>query len=113
MWPQVVSHYQLEKNSWVLETCNDRERWAEAYLLGHFSDGMRSTQWCEGLNSYLKQFLKVRLRLFEFVEQYDRGVDRMHVANAEAKTATEHNIPILTTQLQSLNRHGRDVIVSR
>ncbi|KAH7846695.1 hypothetical protein Vadar_017068 [Vaccinium darrowii] len=33
----------------------------------------------------------------------------MRVADAEAETATQHSTPVLITQLQSLERHGREV----
>ncbi|KAI8522301.1 hypothetical protein RHMOL_RhmolUnG0005500 [Rhododendron molle] len=63
LWADMVSHYGVEINAWVLEMYSDRERsteayllghflemysdrerWTEAYLLGHFFVGMRSTQ---------------------------------------------------------------------
>ncbi|KAI8551617.1 hypothetical protein RHMOL_Rhmol06G0199800 [Rhododendron molle] len=88
---------------------SDRERWAEAYLLGHFFAGMRSTQRCEGMNRYLNRFVTVRLRLFEFVQQYHRGLARMRVADAGAETATKHSTPVLITQLKSLEKNGTEV----
>ncbi|KAI8530690.1 hypothetical protein RHMOL_Rhmol11G0079100 [Rhododendron molle] len=86
LWADMVSPYGLQTNAWVVEMYKDRERWAEAYLLAHFFAGMRTTQRCEGMNCYMNQFLKVRLRLFEFVQQYHRGLDRMRIADAEAET---------------------------
>ncbi|KAI8536731.1 hypothetical protein RHMOL_Rhmol10G0279800 [Rhododendron molle] len=105
----MVSHYGLQTNAWVVEIYKDRERWAEAYLLGHFFAGMRTTQRCEGMNSYMNQFLKVRLRLFEFVQQYHRGLDRMRIADAEAETVTEHSTPVLMTELKTLEKNGTEV----
>ncbi|KAF7142193.1 hypothetical protein RHSIM_Rhsim05G0159900 [Rhododendron simsii] len=109
LWADMVSHYGLETNAWVVEMYSDRERWAEAYLLGHFFAGMRSTQRYEGMNRYLNRFLTVRLRLFEFVQQYHRGLARMRVADAKAETATEHSTPVLITQLKSLEKNGTEV----
>ncbi|KAI8574614.1 hypothetical protein RHMOL_Rhmol01G0367800 [Rhododendron molle] len=109
IWADMVSHYGLQTNAWVVEMYSDRERWAEAYLLGHFFAGMRSTQRCEGMNRYLNRFVTVRLRLFEFVQQYHRGLARMRVADAGAETATEHSTPVLITQLKSLEKNGTEV----
>ncbi|KAG5524152.1 hypothetical protein RHGRI_030973 [Rhododendron griersonianum] len=103
----MVSHYGLETNAWVLEMYSDRERWAEAYLLGHFFAGMRSTQRCEGMNRYLHRFLTARL--YEFVEQYHRNLARMRVADARAETATEHNTSVSITALKSLEQNGAEV----
>ncbi|KAI8571684.1 hypothetical protein RHMOL_Rhmol01G0138400 [Rhododendron molle] len=109
IWADMVSHYGLQTNAWVVELYRDRERWVEAYLLGHFFAGMRSTQRCEGMNRYLNRFVTVRLRLFEFVQQYHRGLARMQVADAGAETATEHSTPVLITQLKSLEKNGTEV----
>ncbi|KAI8537235.1 hypothetical protein RHMOL_Rhmol09G0008700 [Rhododendron molle] len=108
IWADMVSHYGLQTNAWVVEMYSDRERWAEAYLLGHFFAGMRSTQRCEVMNSYLNRIVTVRLRLFEFVQQYHRGLTRMRVADAGAETATEHSTPVLITQLKSLEKNGTE-----
>ncbi|KAF7154613.1 hypothetical protein RHSIM_Rhsim01G0159200 [Rhododendron simsii] len=43
LWANMVSHYGLQTNAWVVEMYRDHERWAEAYLLGHFFAGMRTT----------------------------------------------------------------------
>ncbi|KAF7154642.1 hypothetical protein RHSIM_Rhsim01G0153900 [Rhododendron simsii] len=43
LWADMVSHYGLQTIAWVVEMYKDRERWAEAYLLGHFFAGMRTT----------------------------------------------------------------------
>ncbi|XP_058219904.1 protein FAR1-RELATED SEQUENCE 5-like [Rhododendron vialii] len=109
LWANLLSHYGLETNDWVLEMYRGHERWAEAYLLGHFFAGMRTTQRCEGMNYYLNQFLKVRPRLFEFVQQYHRGLARMRAAEAGAETVTKHSTLVLITQLKSLEKNGTEV----
>ncbi|KAF7148353.1 hypothetical protein RHSIM_Rhsim03G0126400 [Rhododendron simsii] len=88
---------------------SDRKRWAEAYLLGHFFARMRGTLHCEGMNCYLNRFLTVRLRLFEFVQQYHRGLARMRVVDTGAETATKHSTPVLITELKSLEKNGIEV----
>ncbi|KAI8572373.1 hypothetical protein RHMOL_Rhmol01G0193400 [Rhododendron molle] len=50
IWADMVSHCGLQTNAWVVEMYCDRERWAKAYLLGHFFARMRSTQRCEESN---------------------------------------------------------------
>ncbi|KAI8572264.1 hypothetical protein RHMOL_Rhmol01G0184700 [Rhododendron molle] len=58
LWADMVSHYGLQINAWVVEMYRDHERWAEAYFLGHFFAGMRTTQRCKGMSCYMNQFLK-------------------------------------------------------
>ncbi|KAF7113034.1 hypothetical protein RHSIM_RhsimUnG0167300 [Rhododendron simsii] len=102
IWADMVSHYGLETNAWVVEMYSDRKRWAEAYLLSHFFARMRSTLHCECMNCYLNLFLTVRLRLFEFVQQYHRGLARMRVVDAGAETATKHSTPDETQRASAL-----------
>ncbi|KAF7130425.1 hypothetical protein RHSIM_Rhsim10G0158300 [Rhododendron simsii] len=64
LWADIVSHYGLETNAWVLEMYRDRARWAEAYLIGHFFAGMRSTQRCEEQNG-AEVYTQYIFRLFQ------------------------------------------------
>ena len=64
-------------NRWVIEIYAKHKRWVEAYLCGNFFGGMRNTQRCESMNAYLNKFLKIRLRLYEFVQQFDRAIMRI------------------------------------
>ena len=58
-WAIVVAKYELETNNQVVEISCKHEMWAESYLSGYFFAGMKSTQRCEGMNAYLKDYLKV------------------------------------------------------
>ncbi|XP_034707036.1 protein FAR1-RELATED SEQUENCE 5-like [Vitis riparia] len=68
IWHGMVANLGLNENRWVTEIYGKRKRWAEAYLRGNFFGGMRTTQRCESMNAYLNRFLKIRLRLYEFVQ---------------------------------------------
>ncbi|KAF7145739.1 hypothetical protein RHSIM_Rhsim04G0114900 [Rhododendron simsii] len=84
-WAVLVKQYNIESNSWVVEAYRNRHKWAESYLRGHFFAGMSSSQRCEGMHGYFNRFLKVRLKLYEFVWHYDRAIARMRVNEAAAE----------------------------
>ena len=76
-WAEMVKKLGVHGNRWVMDVYAKRRRWAEAYLLGNFFAGMRTTQRCESMNAYLNRFLKLRLRLYEFLQHFDRALTRI------------------------------------
>ena len=85
VWHQMVENLGLNENRWVTEIYGKRKRWVEAYLRGKFFAGMRSTQRCESINTYLNRFLKICLQLYEFVQQFDRVILRIRQNEAKAE----------------------------
>ena len=39
-WQELVSHYGVQHRKWALDLCNDREKWAEAFLRWYFFVGI-------------------------------------------------------------------------
>ncbi|KAL7212173.1 hypothetical protein ACSBR2_014946 [Camellia fascicularis] len=110
---RMVKQYKLENNNWVLEIHRKRDKWAEAYLRGHMFAGMRSTQCFEGMNAYFNMFLEQKVRLYEFVAQYDRALARMCVNETETESKTENSFPVLTTPLRSLEKHATELFTRK
>ncbi|XP_027177588.1 protein FAR1-RELATED SEQUENCE 5-like [Coffea eugenioides] len=50
-WHLPVEKHNLKDNQWVVDLYNKREKWAAAFLRGHFFAGMKSTQRSEQLNA--------------------------------------------------------------
>ncbi|XP_059591593.1 protein FAR1-RELATED SEQUENCE 5-like [Vitis vinifera] len=105
VWHEMVANLGLNENRWVTEIYGKRKRWAEAYLHGNFFGGMRTTQRCESMNAYLNRFLKIRLRLYEFVQQFDRAILRIRQNEAKAKFESNNSSPVLSTKLSILENH--------
>ena len=98
-WKALVDSFGLENNNWISEVYSKRSKWAESYLRGQFFAGIKSTQRCEGMNSYFNHFLKTRLRLFEFVRQYDRTLAKIRENDPNDGHDIQHTSPVTTTQL--------------
>lgn len=98
-WNALVTKHQLETNEWVNKMYVDRHLWDEAYLLGNFFGGMRSTQRCEGFYAYLNQYVNMKLRLLDFVDQMARLIDRQQEIEGKDDFDSYDGKPILTTHL--------------
>ena len=66
-------------------------------------------QRCESMNAYLNHFLKSRLKLFEFVNNFDRTLSHIFHNEANAKFETHHSSTVLTTKLYALEKHAEIV----
>ncbi|XP_028091452.1 protein FAR1-RELATED SEQUENCE 5-like [Camellia sinensis] len=108
-WKNFVDKYGRHNNKWIAYVYCKRTLWAEAYLHGHFFAGAKSTQRCKSMNAFLNRFLKVRLRLFEFVRAYDRALARLRHNEAKAQSETENTTPILSTGMKRIERHAADI----
>ncbi|RYR13299.1 hypothetical protein Ahy_B04g070369 isoform A [Arachis hypogaea] len=73
-WSTAVESLGLMNNSWVKSTYELRHSWATAYLRGTFCVGYRTTSRCEGINAFIKGFLKSTNSLLELVQSLDRVV---------------------------------------
>ncbi|XP_010661460.1 protein FAR1-RELATED SEQUENCE 5-like [Vitis vinifera] len=109
VWHEMVANLGLNENRWVIEIYGKRKRWAEAYLRGNFFGGMRTTQRCESMNAYLNRFLKIRLRLYEFVQQFDRAILRIRQNEAKVEFESNNSSPVLSTKLSILENHAATV----
>ncbi|XP_028068810.1 protein FAR1-RELATED SEQUENCE 5-like [Camellia sinensis] len=74
---------------------------------------MRSTQRVEGMNAYFNIFLNQKVRLYEFVAQYDRALAKMRVNEAETESKIENSFPVLTTPLRSLEKHAAELFTRK
>lgn len=69
-WTELVNDYKLHDNTWVKDTYEKREQWAEPYFEGVFFAGHRTTGRAEAVNSFVKQFLKPKCSATDFVNFY-------------------------------------------
>ncbi|XP_058198578.1 protein FAR1-RELATED SEQUENCE 5-like [Rhododendron vialii] len=103
VWTNLVDNYNLHENNWAIEVYKKRHLWAEGYLRGIFFAGARSTQRVEGMNAFMNGFLKLRLRLFEFVQAYDRALAKLRHNEAKAQVESENSTPILSTAMKRIS----------
>ena len=102
----MIEKLGLHENCWVIEIYVYKKRWVEAYLLGNFFGEMRSTQRCEGMNVYLNWFLKIHLRLYELVQQFDKAITRIQHDEAKVEFESKNSWLVLSIKLSILENHA-------
>ena len=70
----MVGKFELHDNKWVKKAYRRKEMWANTYLRDKFSAGVRTTSPCEGINSFIKRFIKSRHNTLELVQNLDHTV---------------------------------------
>ncbi|KAL2939678.1 Protein FAR1-RELATED SEQUENCE 6 [Bienertia sinuspersici] len=75
-WNGAIDEYFLGENAWLAGLYHDREWWVPCYMKDMFWTGIRSTQRVENMNSFFDKYLTKHTRLYEFVQQYCKAVER-------------------------------------
>ncbi|RYR74180.1 hypothetical protein Ahy_A02g008812 [Arachis hypogaea] len=101
-WKTSVESLGLVDNSWVRSTYEIRESWATAYLRGAFCAGYRTTSRCEGINAFIKDFLKSSDSILELVHSLDQVVKDYRNNEVTAQFYSTYYTPVLTTGLDSI-----------
>ena len=74
-----------------------------------FFPEIRSTQRCESMNSYLNWFLKIHLRLYEFVKQFDKAITKISHNEDKVKFETNNSSPVLSIKRTIFENHAASV----
>lgn len=61
-WKRVVENYDVSNNRWVNKTYRLERIWASAYMRDYFLCGVRTTLICEGVNSFIKKYVRHKNR---------------------------------------------------
>ncbi|KAM0858945.1 hypothetical protein ACQ4PT_047538 [Festuca glaucescens] len=80
VWMQMLSMYALEKNPYLYQIYETRDKWAKPFFSGIFCARMTSTQRSKSANHMLKTYVPPGSAMHVFVKQfnklmYDRDVD--------------------------------------
>ncbi|RYR09985.1 hypothetical protein Ahy_B05g078429 isoform E [Arachis hypogaea] len=101
-WRTAVKSLGLMENSWVKSTYELRQSWATAYLRGTFCTSYKTTSRCEGINAFVKGFLKSTNSLLELVQSLDRVVKDYRNNELTAQFYSSYYTPVLTTGLDKI-----------
>ncbi|KAI8572535.1 hypothetical protein RHMOL_Rhmol01G0207100 [Rhododendron molle] len=105
-WKNLLDDYGLHQNKWAVDVYKKKTLWAEAYLRGIFFAGAKSTQRVEGMNAYMNRFLKLRLKLFEFVQSFDRALAKLRHNEAKVQVESVNSTPVLSTCMKRIEKHA-------
>ncbi|XP_020963404.1 protein FAR1-RELATED SEQUENCE 5-like [Arachis ipaensis] len=91
-WEEMIQKFDIGEDHWLLTKYANKKMWATAYLRGKFSAGVRTTSRCEGINSFLKRFIKSRETLLELVENLEHVVKEYR--NNELATTRVYTVEV-------------------
>lgn len=108
-WKEMVEKHDLNANPWIERMYKKRHMWAEAYLRGHFWAELRSIKICDGMSVYLNKFLQRKLKLYEFVQQYNKALRRVRHNEAKADYDTYSFKHVPSTPFVKIEKHAASV----
>ncbi|KAK2658736.1 hypothetical protein Ddye_005269 [Dipteronia dyeriana] len=83
-----------------------KHRWAEAYLKGHFFTSMETTQRCEGMNNYVKDYVCSHEKLFEFIPQIEMALILLRNNFFSVEYISKCKSPVILSHLKPLEEHA-------
>ncbi|RYR13815.1 hypothetical protein Ahy_B04g070602 isoform E [Arachis hypogaea] len=101
-WRTSIESLSLGQNTWVQLTYDIKESWATAYLRGRFYAGYRTTSRCEGINSFIKVFLKSTDSILELVHSLDRVVKDYRNNDVTAQFYSTYYTSMLNTGFRAI-----------
>ncbi|XP_016168828.1 protein FAR1-RELATED SEQUENCE 5-like [Arachis ipaensis] len=103
-WEEMIQKFDIDEDHWLLTKYANKAMWATAYLCGKFSAGVRTTSRCEGINSFLKRFIKSQETLLALVENLERVVKEYRNNELVAQFKSMYSKSVLTTGLDSIKQ---------
>ena len=73
-WNHTITSHHLQKNEWLANLYEERERWVLAFLNSNFFARMSSTQHSELMNAFCNGYLHSSTPLKVFVEQFENAL---------------------------------------
>ncbi|XP_021749397.1 protein FAR-RED IMPAIRED RESPONSE 1-like [Chenopodium quinoa] len=95
-WEDLMKAYpKVRDKKWAKDLYSVKSKWAEAFMVGHFYAGMRSTQRCESMNSSLKTVITSKIMLYRFVELYDQVLEHIRFEEDQDDYISTHKFPVI------------------
>jgi zinc finger SWIM domain-containing protein 3 len=110
-WNELLTKYNLQENSWMLNLYDLREKWAAVYR-DSFTADMTTTQRSEGMNNVYKKRFRRKLGLSELIVECEkvsaslRENELYEDFKSRMKTPVNYipNFPLLKTAVESYTR---------
>jgi hypothetical protein len=71
---ELVKKHQLETNPWIAKTYDNKLLWASAYLRHKLFGRIRTISQCEAINAIIKNYVRKKGCIFEFMHNYDQAL---------------------------------------
>ncbi|XP_027171783.1 protein FAR1-RELATED SEQUENCE 5-like [Coffea eugenioides] len=112
-WHLLVEKHNLRDNQWVVDLYNKREKWAAAFLRGHFFAGMKSTQRSEQLNATAHKYLQFKMLLYPFAHRFELFLSKVRRNEHKEECITSQSSPVLITHLRELEGNAASIFTRK
>ncbi|KAL3684069.1 hypothetical protein R1sor_002091 [Riccia sorocarpa] len=97
VWVILIDQYKLTENRHIKDLFQLREYWCPVWTRGYFTAGMTITQRSESINRFMDYFMGTQTKLHEFVDAFDKAMDKRADSMITATTREKLLLPKLST----------------
>lgn len=111
-WDKLVEKYGIANNPWIDTMYETRASWASTFMQDKFFAGIRTTSLCEGINSFIKNYLHCKCSLLDFLFNFERAMKKYRHNELESDFKSSYGEPVMTTALSGIE-YGAAKILTR
>ncbi|CAJ2629418.1 unnamed protein product [Trifolium pratense] len=108
-WQRIIDEHGLSGNPWTRKVYETRKSWAAAFMRSDMFYGMRTTSMCEGLNSFIKNFVQKRSTLVEFVRDFHRALAEYRNQEMTSDFVSTYYKPVMLTHMPGLEQKVSEI----
>jgi hypothetical protein len=112
-WKRVVENFDLSNNRWVKKIYRLKRMWASAYMRDHFLCGVRTTSICEGVNSFIKKYVRHKNSLVDFLHNFERALKEYRHNELLSDFKSFYYHPMLTTALTTFESEASKIFTGK
>ncbi|XP_060669123.1 protein FAR1-RELATED SEQUENCE 5-like [Ziziphus jujuba] len=101
-WNAMLEKYDLKDNDWLIQMFDLRNKWALVYGRETFCADMTTTQWSEGMNNVIKNYVSYQHNLLRFFEHFQRLIEDCHYEELKADFKATQSTPSLSFPVEIL-----------
>lgn len=107
-WKVMLDTYKLQKNKWLKELFDERDKWAVAFGRYAFYADLKNSELIESFNRNLMDHSNPDLDILQIFEHFERVVSDLRCKELEASYDIFEHLPLLLGNVILL-KHARDV----
>ncbi|XP_057452323.1 protein FAR1-RELATED SEQUENCE 5-like [Lotus japonicus] len=103
-WETMVEKYDLGEDKWIKQMYETKEMWVAPFMRERFFAGIRTTSLCEGINSFIKNYVSCKNSMMDFIYNFERAVEEYRHNELTSDFSSCYGEPVLTTALSGIEQ---------
>ena len=113
MWKKTLEKNGLEENNWMKKMYRTRSYWAATFMQDNFFAGIRTTSMCEGINSFIKNYLQAKCSLLDFLHNFERAMKEYRHNELTSDFNSTYSMPMMTTALDAIEEGAVKILTRK